>query len=248
MRIAIVTTEDLFYVRYFFEKFFPLAEKSEYSIEAITILPAFKKTLWGLIVQMWGFYGPYYFFKMGFRYVWRKLTKKTITSLALSYDIPHRAFESVNSEAYISWLKDNEIDAIVSIASPEIFKTELLNAVPKGCINSHSALLPENKGMMPVFWALKKGSTELGVTIHSMEEKLDSGDIFKQVTVPNDGSSLDEMIMRTKALSATLMDEVLVAMCQGTETSTPMPSGGSYQTFPTPKEVKEFLKAGNRHF
>ena len=248
MKVAIVTTEDLFYVRHFFKAFLNKNREESYTLMGITILPAFNKPLLALIKQMLGFYGVRLFIKMGFLHVWRKLSGATIERLASDMSIPLISMSSVNSEAYIAWLKENSIDLIISIASPEIFKEELLTTPAHGCINSHSALLPENRGMMPVFWALYKGDKELGVTIHTMDTRLDSGAILAQETVVNNGESLNNMILETKEISAQLMHQVLMDIAKGTQIETPMKEGGSYQTFPTPTEVTEFLSRGNRHF
>ena len=248
MKVAIITTEDLFYVRYFFEKFFAHAKEGAYELSGITILPAFNKPLPALVKQMLGFYGLRYFLMMGFSHVWRKITGKTIEDLAQKEAIPFVEVTSVNSPEYLKWLKENKIDLIISIASPEIFKSELLATPPKGCINSHSALLPENRGMMPVFWALYKRSKELGVTIHTMESKLDSGDILMQEIVANSGESLDAMILKTKEISARLMHQTIEAMVTEEIKPIPMAKGGSYQTFPTPAQAKEFVTLGNRFF
>ncbi len=249
MKVAIITEEDMFYVREFFIRFFEISQKNDYELAGITILPAFKKSTAALAKQMYGFYGPYHFVRIGFQFVWKKLVGTTIRALSKSKSIPVIDTESVNNDDYISWLKENNIDVIISVAAPEVFKKKLLDAVPHGCINSHSALLPENRGMMPVFWGLFKGSEEIGITIHTMVEKLDQGDIILQQPVPVANESLHEMILKTKIQSADMMAEVLSKLAKdGSIPSTPMVSGGSYQTFPTPAEVKEFKARGKKLF
>ncbi len=249
MKVAIITEEDMFYVREFFLRFFPLAEQSEYELAGITILPAFKKSTLALAKQMFGFYGPYHFLRIGFQYVWKKLVGTTIRALSADYKIPLVNVDTVNSDEYTNWLKNNEIDVIISVAAPEVFKKKLLDSVPHGCINSHSALLPENRGMMPVFWGLFKGSEEIGITIHTMVEKLDQGDIILQKPVSVGNESLHEMILKTKRMSADMMHDVLEKLFkEGRFESAPMQAGGSYQTFPTPAEVKEFKNRGKRLF
>jgi methionyl-tRNA formyltransferase len=100
--------------------------------------------------------------------------------------------------------------------------------------------------MMPVFWGLYKGEPEIGVTIHYMDEKLDSGNIIKQEKVPVNNRSLHRMILKTKRMSALLVHKTLNDIMNGKLESVPMPKGGSYQTFPTPDEVKEFKRRGNK--
>ncbi|MGM0460799.1 MAG: formyltransferase family protein [Fibrobacterota bacterium] len=247
MRVAVITEEDLFYVREFFVEFFRLHNPSDYDIRGITILPAFnKKSTLELARQMYGFYGPVNFLRMGSWYAWRKISGKTIRSLSEKYTVPVVDTEDVNSSKYLSWLRKENVDVVVSVAAPVIFRSALLNTPPKGCINSHSALLPENRGMMPVFWALYKNSPELGVTIHTMDEELDRGRILLQEKVPVSRESLHEMIMKTKRISARLMDQVLKRMAREDLRGELIAEGGSYQSFPTPHQVREFKKSGKR--
>lgn len=249
LNVLIITEEDVFYVYEFFKVFFPLAKKAEYQIRAITILAPFnKKSNFALAKQMYGFYGPLRFIRVGLQYVLKKIAGATIGNLSRKYNVGFLEAENVNDPEYIKKIREMNIDSIVSIAAPQIFKRELLQSVKYGCINSHSALLPENKGMMPVFWGMFKGDSEIGVTIHYMEEKLDAGNIIKQERIKGNNKSLHEMILKTKRISAVLMNETLTEIMSGSSTSTPMPSGGSYQTFPTPSEVKEFKRRGKKIF
>jgi hypothetical protein len=48
-------------------------------------------------------------------------------------------------------------------------------------LNLHASPLPRYRGMRPVNWALKNGEREHGVTIHGIDEGVDSGPIYSQV-------------------------------------------------------------------
>lgn len=245
MNVLIITEEDVFYVYEFFKKYFPAAKNAEYNISAITILAPFnKRSKIALAKQMYGFYGPLNFLLMGFLYMFKKYSGRTIEGLSRKYGIKLMLAHNVNNQEYVNEIKLKKIDIIVSIAAPQIFKSNILNSVKYGCINSHSSLLPENRGMMPVFWGMYKREENIGVTIHYMNEKLDKGDIIKQEKVPVDSRSLNEMIMKTKRISARLVHEALNEIRNGKSRSVSMPKGGSYQTFPTPDEVKEFRRRG----
>jgi len=245
----IITEEDVFYVREFFKYFYQYAQTSKFTIKGITILEPFnKKSKIQLAQQMLDFYGFFYFLKMGFLYVFKLATNQTIKGLSRKYKIPIISAKNINSDEYINKIKEQNIDLIVSIAAPVIFKKKLINSVPKGCINSHSALLPENKGMMPVFWTMYKKEPYLGITIHYIDEQLDNGDIIIQEKIPNNFQSLHKAILFTKRKSAELMTEVLNNIAQGIIKRTPMPKGGSYQSFPTKEDVKEFKRRGNKLF
>ena len=58
-------------------------------------------------------------------------------------------------------------------------------AIPsKGALNMHGSLLPNFRGRAPVNWAILKGATKTGASLHYMTEKPDSGDLVDQEAVP----------------------------------------------------------------
>lgn len=247
MKVLIITEEDVFYIFEFFKAFYPRAAEAGYTIDAVTILPPFNKRSWkALAAQMWGFYGPINFFRMGTLFVFRKVLGMSVAGLTSRWGIERLPTRSVNDPAFVEKVKARGVDVIVSIAAPQIFRKNLIRSVPRGCINSHSALLPENRGMMPVFWGLYKGDTHIGVTIHVIDEELDKGDILAREKVPVGDRSLHEMILLTKRVSARLVDQTLRRMVAGEIEGTPMSGEGSYQSFPAPAEVKEFKRRGKR--
>jgi methionyl-tRNA formyltransferase len=62
---------------------------------------------------------------------------------------------------------------------PEVFTAPRL-----GTLNVHDSLLPRYAGFAPLNWAILNGETEVGVTAHVMDERLDRGDIVLQWSVP----------------------------------------------------------------
>lgn len=63
-----------------------------------------------------------------------------------------------------------------------ILRRPLLNLIPGGCINVHTSLLPYNRGSYPNVWSIVDG-TPAGVTIHHVDEQVDTGDILAQQPV-----------------------------------------------------------------
>lgn len=57
---------------------------------------------------------------------------------------------------------------------------EILTLPRLGCLNVHPSLLPKNRGPQPLFWTLRLGERRAGVTIHYLDEGMDSGDIVVQ--------------------------------------------------------------------
>ncbi len=60
----------------------------------------------------------------------------------------------------------------------------LLNLPRFGCVNVHPSLLPRRRGVDPVFWTLRHGDHETGITIHLMDEGFDTGPILLQERIP----------------------------------------------------------------
>jgi methionyl-tRNA formyltransferase len=91
-----------------------------------------------------------------------------------------------------------------------------------GVLNIHPSLLPQGRGPDPVFWVYRHGVTETGVTVHLMDEGLDTGPILAQqrVAVPAalDAVTLEEQLFAAGArLAAGLVPQVLA----GTAVATP---------------------------
>jgi methionyl-tRNA formyltransferase len=58
-------------------------------------------------------------------------------------------------------------------------------ALPKrGALNMHGSLLPKYRGRAPVHWAIIRGETATGASLHYMLEKPDAGALVDQQSVP----------------------------------------------------------------
>ncbi len=70
-------------------------------------------------------------------------------------------------------------DIIVSYNYNYIIKKEIIDMVNGNIINLHISLLPYNRGASPNFWSFID-DTPKGVTIHYVDEGIDTGDIIAQ--------------------------------------------------------------------
>ena len=75
-------------------------------------------------------------------------------------------------------------DLIFSFYYRSMLPMSLLRAARLGAYNMHGSLLPKFRGRAPLNWAILKGETETGVTLHEMTEKPDAGRIVDQQAVP----------------------------------------------------------------
>lgn len=73
----------------------------------------------------------------------------------------------------------SEFDWIVSYGYRHIIAQDILDAVKGQAINLHISFLPWNRGADPNLWSFLD-DTPKGITIHYMDEGLDTGDIIFQ--------------------------------------------------------------------
>ncbi len=87
----------------------------------------------------------------------------------------------------------NHLRERIRVISPEfmfsfyyrrMLPPEVLALAKKGAFNMHGSLLPKYRGRAPVNWAILKGESETGATLHEMVAKPDAGRIVDQERVP----------------------------------------------------------------
>lgn len=64
-----------------------------------------------------------------------------------------------------------------------LLRPALLALLPHGCLNVHPAYLPYNRGAHPNVWSIVEG-TPAGVTVHWIDEGVDTGDVVLRHEVP----------------------------------------------------------------
>lgn len=94
--------------------------------------------------------------------------------------IPFVINENINSDGFISYLKGLSCDMFVSMSFNQIFKGDILSLPPLKTINCHAGKLPFYRGRNILNWALINDEKEFGVTVHYVDEGIDTGDIILQ--------------------------------------------------------------------
>jgi methionyl-tRNA formyltransferase len=102
--------------------------------------------------------------------------------------------------------------------------------------------------MLPNFWQMYHDEPYSVLTIHSMVEDLDKGNVLLQRSTPiEEGMSLENLIRGTKTRSARALWNVLDGFAHATLSPEPLPTdGGSYFSWPTRAEAREFRRRGKR--
>lgn len=74
--------------------------------------------------------------------------------------------------------------AIFVFALSWLLPDEVLNLLPNRFINFHFGLLPKYKGADPIFWQIRNGEKNCGLTAHIMTAEVDAGPIVLKQEVP----------------------------------------------------------------
>lgn len=104
--------------------------------------------------------------------------------VAKNHDIPFLREKDVNSEMINICLKKLHPELIVTVHLRKILQKNIFSLAEKGAINVHPSLLPKYRGMSPQHQALIHGDREAGVTVHFIDEGVDTGNIIIQDTFP----------------------------------------------------------------
>ncbi len=83
------------------------------------------------------------------------------------------------SKIDIDFIKTNNIEFIVSDRSRYLIKKDVVDYLPRKIVNLHPSFLPWNRGYHPNYWPIKEG-TPYGVTLHFIDEGIDTGAIISQ--------------------------------------------------------------------
>lgn len=110
----------------------------------------------------------------------RKSTPTPVAVWANTHSILCIETDNVNTPDNIEKIDSFMPDLIVSVAFGQKISNELINLPTKGSINVHASLLPKYRGAAPINWAIINGETQTGISIITLAEKMDAGQILAQ--------------------------------------------------------------------
>jgi methionyl-tRNA formyltransferase len=81
-------------------------------------------------------------------------------------------------------IQQNQVTVGLMMTFPYMIPPEILALPAKGFINFHYGLLPLCRGPHPILWHLLNNDAEAGVTIHKVDEGIDTGPVILQEKIP----------------------------------------------------------------
>lgn len=145
---------------------------------------------------------------LGYLKKWSKSQSST-KAVAKKNGIPYLHFPFTNQENLANWIKAAEIDILIAFSAP-ILEQSVIKAVKVAALNAHSALLPSFSGGNPFLWQVIEGVDQIGITIHRLSEKVDSGSILFQQSVPMPANQDKQTLVRvTDRLAAKGINKII---------------------------------------
>ncbi|MDJ0750982.1 MAG: formyltransferase family protein [Woeseiaceae bacterium] len=160
--------------------------------------------------------------------------------------IPLLATRNVNDPSGVEFVAGRQPDILVSAFFNQ-WLGESVCAVPRlSAVNIHPSLLPDYRGVDPVFHARLRGAAQLGVSLHRISPEFDSGPLIAQTKLAVD--SRDSVMLTTARLfecGTCLLLDRLQAVADN-HAGVPQGDGGRYDSWPSPDQVNELLASGSR--
>lgn len=95
-----------------------------------------------------------------------------------------------------------------------IIPKSLLNVLPGGFINFHYGLLPQYRGANPVLAQMISGETHSGITVHIVDENIDTGPVVMQQKIPVDDRDTFGIQLQKLGILGASMAMQLLQICR----------------------------------
>ena len=140
----------------------------------------------------------------------------TLFDFSKKYNIEYFKLKNVNSETSLNKISDYDCDLLVSMSFNQIFRKEIIKLTSIGIINCHAGKLPYYRGRNVLNWALINDEKEFGVTVHFIDEGIDTGDIILQETFSiSDKDNYNTLLKRSYSYCSDVLYKSLVQILQG---------------------------------
>ncbi len=86
-------------------------------------------------------------------------------------------FYSGDNSALSDFVKEHRVDCMLLACFPVALPMQIAGYANSYCLNIHPSLLPKYRGPNPLFWQLRLGEPDTGVTVHRVSAQIDAGQI-----------------------------------------------------------------------
>lgn len=169
----------------------------------------------------------------------------SLQGIARKYHIPLYYVRNINSEDFLQLVENLHPDIILS-SQGQIVGKHLLSIPKYGVLNKHAGMLPQYRGVFPVFWAMYNKEKEIGITVYRMNEKLDCGNILYQEKIPiTPNDTFDSLYKKINFITPRLLLSTIDFIETGNAKQyTNDDTKATYFGFPTIEDIRRFKMMG----
>jgi folate-dependent phosphoribosylglycinamide formyltransferase PurN len=201
-----------------------------------------------LILNRSGFRYGFEMFKMK---VVRALTDRSAqlrpSQLARRHGVELFYSKNINEESSLRQLEEWAPDLVISTNFSHYIGRRARRMPRIMTWNLHKSHLPDYRGIAPSFYALLEGATEVGATLHEVDDGFDTGAIIRQVRVtvtPSD--TIYSLNQKTSDAGGRMLADLLGGENLRAIAPIPQPAGPwPAHTYPTRAQIRAFLAKGN---
>jgi folate-dependent phosphoribosylglycinamide formyltransferase PurN len=178
-------------------------------------------------------------------------SRTALRQLAETHGVPVHFVSNYHSPEAIALMRSVRADLGVVLGT-NILKESVFKIPRLGSINVHQGLAPYYRGGPAVFWELFNDEAEVGLTVHFVEAKVDTGDIVMQETVPLEydftygldfEAFIDDYRKRLVSRCAQLVADAVQGLAEGTAVLRPQDvSLGTRYRLPLKNEKDEMRR------
>lgn len=141
---------------------------------------------------------------------------KVLEEITEKWHIEFFKTTDINSTTVADKIKQIGPDLIISAHLRKILKKDIFSLAMRGALNVHPSLLPKYRGLSPQHQAIMHGDSESGVSVHFIEEEVDTGDIVAQQKFAIDkGDYILQVQAKMLAIYKTIVVQALEAIEKG---------------------------------
>lgn len=131
--------------------------------------------------------------------------------------VPTITVPNINHPDCVNFLREHAPD-LIAVCGTTVIKPEVFTLAPRGAINIHTGITPDYRSADPIFWALYCNEPhKVGVTIHFVDQGIDTGAVIHQEVAPLYRSdTLATIYVRCIRIGAALYLRALDEIASGT--------------------------------
>jgi phosphoribosylglycinamide formyltransferase 1 len=129
-----------------------------------------------------------------------------------AFPLADHATREDRDAAMADWLDQRGVSLVVCAGFMELLTVPFLDRFPARIVNVHPSLLPRFPGTRPIEQAVEAGVPTTGVTVHLVDEGVDTGPVLAQEEVPVEPQAT--LVPRIHAVEHRLLPEVVRKLCE----------------------------------